>query len=91
MYRKTSVSLIVFSIIFCSLLLFSQPSIISWQKIFGAEDLEGGKAEDIPAQILQTKDGGYIITGETQGSDGAEIPSGMYVAKLDKTGIIALD
>jgi hypothetical protein len=88
MYTKTNISLITISIITCSLILFSQPAIISWQKIFGTEDLEGGKTEDIPAQILQTKDDGYIITGESQGTDGADIPSGMYVAKLDKKGTL---
>jgi len=88
MYTKTKISFHAIIIIAFSAVLFSQPASISWQKIFGAEDFEGGKTEDIPAQILQTKNGSYIITGETQGTDGADIPSGMYIAKVNKTGTL---
>jgi hypothetical protein len=89
MYTKTKITLHAIAILSFSAVLFSQPLSISWQKIFGTEDLEGGKTEDIPAQILQTKDGSYVITGETQGTDGADIPAGMYVAKLTRIGTLA--
>lgn len=89
MYTKTKISMLGTLILSFSAILFSQPLIISWQKIFGIEDLEGGKTEDIPAQIFQTKDSSYVITGVTQGADGADIPSGIYVAKLTKMGTLA--
>ncbi len=69
----------------CSLVVLSQPGQYSWQKIFGSEKFSGGKTEDLPAQVLNAKDGGYIITGTSKGLD-EETTDGMYMAKLDKTG-----
>ncbi len=71
----------------CSIVLLSQPSQHTWQKIFGGEDVAGGSIEDIPAQVVNAKDGGYVISGTSQGQD-EDSPRGMYAAKLDKTGKI---
>ena len=73
--------------VFSALVLFSQPGQYTWQKIFGSEDYAGGKTEDIPSQIFNTKDGGYVMAGMSKGED-EDTKSGMYVAKLDKTGKI---
>ncbi len=69
----------------CSIVLLSQPEQYTWQKIFGSEDLGGEKGEDIPAQVLNAKDGGYIISGTGKGED-EDASHGLYMAKLDRTG-----
>jgi hypothetical protein len=83
--RKISCMLAIMTVC-CSLVLLSQPAQYTWQKIFGGEDTAGGKTEDLPAQILNAKDGGFIITGMSQGSGDDDSTHGMYVAKLDKVG-----
>lgn len=69
----------------CTLVLFSQPAQLAWQRIFGGEDFMGGTFEDIPARVVNAKDGGYVISGMNRGQD-EDSPRGMYVAKLDKAG-----
>ena len=69
-----------------SIVLYSQQVQYTWQKIFGGEDITGNRTEDLPAQVLNARDGGFIITGVSQGADNDDGPHGMYVAKLDRVG-----
>ncbi len=59
--------------------------IIEWQKSFG------GSATDIPLRIVQTNDGGYIVTGWTSSNDGdvSGFHGGLndcWVVKLNNLG-----
>jgi Secretion system C-terminal sorting domain len=57
---------------------------IEWQKTFG------GSSEDIANSIKQTTDGGFVIAGSTQSSDGDVIGNhgneDFWVIKLSNTG-----
>ena len=50
-------------VVSCSVLLLAQPGPYTWQKIFGLEEQAGGRTEDIPSQIFNTKDGGFVMAG----------------------------
>jgi hypothetical protein len=39
---------------------------VEWQKRYGLTDSTGNKLEEIPQTVLQTNDGGYIITGNSR-------------------------
>lgn len=71
----------------CSVLLLAQPGPYTWQKIFGLEEQAGGRTEDIPSQIFNTKDGGFVMAGMSKGEN-EDVSGGMYVTKLDRTGRI---
>lgn len=77
--------IIAAGMVFFSLALFSQQAQLTWQKIFGAEDVSGGKTEDIPAKVLNEKDGGYVVAGISKKTED-ETSDGMYMAKIDKAG-----
>jgi hypothetical protein len=66
-------------------ILFAQPS-IKWQKCLG------GTGNDEPGGLLQTRDGGYIMAGETHSSDG-DVTSrkgnyDLWVVKINSLGVI---
>ncbi|HPL15781.1 MAG TPA: hypothetical protein PL180_03715 [Spirochaetota bacterium] len=82
--RTTSYLLAVFAVT-CSFVLFAQPGQYVWQKIFGLEEQAGGKTEDIPSHVFNSKDGGFVIAGMSKG-ESEDVAGGMYVAKLDKAG-----
>src|ERR1700752_2051167 len=49
----------------------------------------GGAKEDYANSIIQTKDGGYLITGETYSFGvGSYITSNVYLVKLDASGTL---
>jgi hypothetical protein len=59
---------------------------IQWQKSYGGSD------EDIPQSILETLDGGYIITGETGSTDG-DITNNkgsqdLWIVKTNASGVL---
>jgi hypothetical protein len=57
---------------------------ILWQKSIG------GSNEDYPGSIIQTDDGGYVMTGETQSNDGDVVGNDggadIWVVKIDGEG-----
>lgn len=63
---------------------------LQWAKLYG------GSAKDGANDIIQTADGGYILVGNTQSTDGdlqgiktaADTINHVYIAKLDATGTI---
>lgn len=65
--------------------ILAQPE-IQWQKALG------GSEDDICTSIMQTTDGGYILTGGTSSTDGDVITNhglmDSWVVKLDPTGTI---
>src|SRR5579872_2255579 len=67
------------------LIIYAQPS-IQWQKCFG------GSKQDLPGSIIPTSDGGYIMAGSTQSTDG-DVTSGhggydLWVVKMNADGSI---
>jgi len=74
-----------FFVLFAPFTLLAQPS-ITWQKCLG------GKGNDEPGGLLQTRDGGYIMAGETHSSDG-DVTSNhgnydLWVIKMNSLGQI---
>ena len=59
---------------------------IQWQKCYG------GTGQEYPTRILQTSDGGYIVTGNTRSNDGDVSgnhgDADIWVFKLNASGII---
>jgi hypothetical protein len=74
-----------FSVFLIPVLTYSQVSII-WEKSYG------GTRSDVANSILATSDGGYIIAGSSQSSDGdVSINKGNYdywIVKIDSVGNI---
>src|SRR5690242_15672858 len=73
-------------IIFIPCIIIAQPPSIQWQQCLG------GKSNEQPGGILQTRDGGYIIAGQTHSSDG-DIKSNhgkydLWVVKINSQGAI---
>jgi len=71
-------------VLFTSTISFSQAPQIQWQKSFG------GSAQDVSHSVQQTSDGGYIVSGFSQGNDG-DITGNhgsldYWIIKLDGTG-----
>ena len=62
MKKYFSVSIVSF--LFISTVSFCQAPAIEWQKSFG------GSADDKAVSAIQTNDGGYIIAGSTESTDG---------------------
>ncbi|MBN9384944.1 MAG: hypothetical protein J0H74_29585 [Chitinophagaceae bacterium] len=56
--------LIPFLLLLLHTSLYGQAPVIQWQKIYGSSYL------DYPYSIRATADGGFIVTGQTQGNDG---------------------
>lgn len=60
---------------------------IQWQKTYGGSDA------DVPEEIRQTSDGGYILTGVTYGNGNDVtgyhngVPGDMWVLKINNSGI----
>ncbi len=70
----------------CWVVKIDNAGIIEWQKSLG------GTSNDVANSVLQTNDGGYIVAGWTQSTDG-DVPlnNGLYdywLIKLDNTGTI---
>ena len=66
-------------------LLFAQP-LIEWQKCFG------GTKNDLPGGLVQTRDGGYIMAGQTKSDDGDVISNhgnyDLWIVKTSAKGAI---
>ena len=60
--------------------------VLQWQKVLG------GSGDDNAYAVQQTADGGYIVTGESNSSDGDATPGyggfDYWVVKLDATGVL---
>lgn len=72
--KKMKKSLIIFSLLLNSVIIYAQVPSIQWQKCLGGTGGEGARA------IQQTVDSGYIVIGESGG-----IPD-YWVVKLDNIG-----
>ena len=58
--------------------VISRPKVLTWEKIFG------GSGDDYPRSLIQTTDGGYALSGDTE-SYGA-VNGDFWVIKLDSDG-----
>ena len=81
--KKILFILIALLFSFFTLNCYSQPT-IQWQKCLG------GSGDDGANSIIQTNDGGYIVTGIAKSSDGEVTDNrgdyDYWVVKLDATG-----
>jgi hypothetical protein len=85
--RRMKACFTILILLLIQIVVFAQPS-IQWQKTFG------GNKYDEPRCIIQTTDGGYIVTGKTLSTNG-DISGNhgdydLWVIKLDDLGEIQL-
>lgn len=73
--------------VFLSCIINAQTPVIEWQKVIG-----GTSFNEYPTNISQTSDGGYILAGNTNSTDGNIIGNhgntDMLVIKLSSIGVI---
>ncbi len=76
---------IFFLILFASVLLHAQPQ-MQWQKCLG------GTKNDFPGGMIQTRDGGYIMAGQTQSHDSDVTfnhgKNDLWIVKMNSIGSI---
>ena len=77
--------ILFFALFFAAGILSAQPA-IQWQKCYG------GTKNDVPGGMIQTRDSGYIMAGQTQSDDGDVTlnhgKNDLWVVKINSKGAI---